>query len=703
MRKHKAHQIQVAGFEEAESLSNDEKFRKAMEAAPLAMLKVDQKGTILFANQSALDLFGYEKQELLNKPVETLLPDELRHLHKQHLQNFSRKPDNRRMAKDRDLFGQHKDGSLIYLQIGLTPLNFTGDHQILVTIHDISDQKRFEEPQAQLNTEREERINESERQRCAALKLAQDAERARLRAEAAEQRLAKVASDLALFKSTQSRKTIKHRLNGFHLRNMIRCGNQIRRLSIKRRSLDGVADEIVEFFDQHFIDHDNNKAFSCIRFFRTQAFATLTQKQKTFLLKDTTDIGQDEMCLVQCGFVCKDKAEDITSDTFGIHGDLPQHFAAPLSSNNSKNPIPLLQAMLCYLGHNSRLTGKTLNQEEWMIGNKYPGYVSLISRTPAGTPADDHPSTLIGLGGVLIDEQLFLMIAQANTHISEETFMLLSHLNLSIKLSLLPLCAHEDRTIEQIKTVQTLLQRTQNLVIDQENRLRLTMEQLEYTNAELDQFAYIASHDLQAPLHGISNLADFLLEDLQDTIPEDSRNDLLMLKSRTGRMKKLLKDLLEYARVGHQHPNFEELSIKEVVNDILILFEIPRTFTVHVPEELPVIRSPRTIMDLIFRNLIGNALKHHDRESGRIEITCVKVGRMFELGVKDDGPGIDPAYHEQIFNVFNTLKPRDQVEGSGMGLAIVEKTVQHYGGTMSLDSEKGKGAHFKFTWPQKCG
>lgn len=79
------------------------------------------------------------------------------------------------MAKDRDLFGQHKDGSLIYLQIGLTPLNFTGDHQILVTIHDISDQKRFEEAQAQLNTEREERINESERQRCAALKLAQDA------------------------------------------------------------------------------------------------------------------------------------------------------------------------------------------------------------------------------------------------------------------------------------------------------------------------------------------------------------------------------------------------------------------------------------------------------------------------------------------------------------------------------------------------
>ena len=121
----------------------------------------------------------------------------------------------------------------------------------------------------------------------------------------------------------------------------------------------------------------------------------------------------------------------------------------------------------------------------------------------------------------------------------------------------------------------------------------------------------------------------------------------------------------------------------------------------QVPEDLPTIHAPRIVMELIFRNLIGNAIKHHDREDGRIEITSSEKGDMIEFGVKDDGPGIDPTYHAQAFKVFNTLKPRDQVEGSGMGLAIVEKTILHYGGSITLDSEEGKGAHFKFTWPKR--
>ena len=699
MDQHSENPLKNPALGKTEILSNDERFRKAMEAAPLAMLKVNQRGIIQFANQSALMLFGYAEQELLNRPVEMLIPEEFRQKHGDYRVDFSKHPNNRRMAKGRELYGQHKDGSLIFLQIGLTPLQIDEDHQILVTIHDITDQKRFLKAQTELNAEREERIKESERQRKAALKLAQDAERARLRAEAAEQRLAAVATELALFKAPENKDIIKHSLSAFHLKDMMICGNQIRSLISKTKSLDEVAEEITRFFELRFKNSDGGNEFSCVRFFRTQAFGQLSYDQMSFIRKTNAQVSQKEICLTLCasrGEPLTDVDHSSTIDSL-LH-ELDSHFATPFFPRAEVESMPLVEHMLNHLYQRNQ-PDKKLAPEVWHVESDSPDYLTLMSPFPSEAPIAHSTGTTIGLGGKLIGDQAFLLVAWSKTPIKPETFKLLSHLNLSIKLALLPLMKHKDRTVEQIKTVHRLLERKQNLVIHQEARLRDTMKQLRLTNAELDQFAYVASHDLQAPLHGISNLADFLLEDLQDSIPEASRQDLIMLKSRTGRMKNLLNDLLEYARVGHQNPNYEDLFLSEVITHVIALFDIPASFAIHVPEDLPTIRGPRIIFELLFRNLIGNAVKHHDRDDGKIEITYAESNGMHELGVKDDGPGIDPQYHKQAFKVFNTLKPRDQVEGSGMGLAIVEKTVRHYGGDIQLDSAAGKGSHFKFTWP----
>lgn len=363
--------------------------------------------------------------------------------------------------------------------------------------------------------------------------------------------------------------------------------------------------------------------------------------------------------------------------------------------------MPVLNVLLDHI-YKDTLSGEAeLDSQQWHVVHDYPGYVSIISTDAANETTIASTEPTIGFAGKLIGNHYFLMIAKSNINISLETFALISHLKPSIKLALLPFYNHTEATIEQINTVHYILQRKQELVIHQESKLRETMAQLQRSNEELDQFAYIASHDLQAPLHGITNLADFLIEDLLDSIPENSRKDLELLKNRTNRLKKLLQDLLEYARVGHQHPKLERISLHEVIqNDVVDLFEIPDTFVIDVPEDLPVIKAPRTAMELIFRNLIGNAIKHHDRQDGRIEITFSMQGGYYQLGVKDDGPGIDPKYHQQAFKVFQTLKPRDQVEGSGMGLAIVEKTIGHYGGKIILDSSEGHGSHFMFTWPK---
>jgi PAS domain S-box-containing protein len=223
---------------------------------------------------------------------------------------------------------------------------------------------------------------------------------------------------------------------------------------------------------------------------------------------------------------------------------------------------------------------------------------------------------------------------------------------------------------------------------------------LERSNRELDQFAYVATHDLKAPLRAIDHLAQWIAEDAGDALPDKSREDLSQLQQRVGRMARLLDSLLAYARIGRSECEIEVINLERLLQDTLALFEIPETFTVSVDVDLPTFQAPKVPIELVLRNLIGNALKHHDRTDGRLEIFGRDLGDRVELIVVDDGPGIAQEYHAQIFRIFQTLKPRDELEGCGMGLALVKKTVDHHGGTIHVESEVKQGARFRLTWPK---
>ena len=178
---------------------------------------------------------------------------------------------------------------------------------------------------------------------------------------------------------------------------------------------------------------------------------------------------------------------------------------------------------------------------------------------------------------------------------------------------------------------------------------------------------------------------------------------MALLRGRVQRMEKLLDDLLAYSRVGRASDSrFDEVvNGRTLVEDILLLLSPPANFTVRVLpgfEDVEVCRMP---IQQVLYNLIGNAIKHHDKPAGLIEIGVEDVGEMYRFTVRDDGSGIPPGFHEQVFKMFQTLKPRDQVEGSGMGLAFVKKTVGYFGGEVSLASEEGAGAAFAFTWPKQ--
>lgn len=232
-----------------------------------------------------------------------------------------------------------------------------------------------------------------------------------------------------------------------------------------------------------------------------------------------------------------------------------------------------------------------------------------------------------------------------------------------------------------------------------EQRVRLRTAELERSNEELDQFAYVASHDLKAPLRHIDQLATWIVEDAGLVLPAVSQKHLSQLRQRVKRMERLLDDLLTYARIGRTDGEAEEVAVSALLDDIIYLLA-PPTGLVIEKGEMPTLHTVRTPLALVFRNLLGNAIKHHHQPTqGLIRILGKAQGDFVKFYIQDNGPGIEPQYHERIFGMFQTLQSRNQNEGSGMGLAIVKKAVEQQGGTIAIESARDQGTTFSFTWP----
>jgi signal transduction histidine kinase len=225
-------------------------------------------------------------------------------------------------------------------------------------------------------------------------------------------------------------------------------------------------------------------------------------------------------------------------------------------------------------------------------------------------------------------------------------------------------------------------------------------DQLRRTNEELEQFAYIASHDLKAPLRGIDNLAKWIVEDISDVMTDDAREKMELLRGRVSRLEMLLEDILQYSRAGRIADEPVEIKTGDLIQQIIEDRPPPDGFRIQVPANMPVLVSSHTPLEQVFMNLISNACKHHDRKEGAIKIEAFDRGVFYEFAVEDDGPGIPPQFHDRVFKMFQTLKPRDDKESSG--LSIVKKLVEWQGGRVWIVSEPGRrGAAFHFLWPKK--
>jgi signal transduction histidine kinase len=246
-------------------------------------------------------------------------------------------------------------------------------------------------------------------------------------------------------------------------------------------------------------------------------------------------------------------------------------------------------------------------------------------------------------------------------------------------------------------------QRTAQLLDQSEALTRDLMrreEQLKASNTELDNFAYVASHDLRSPLRAIDNLAQWIEEDCAQVLPDTSKQHFDLLRSRVKRMEQLLEDLLAYSRVGRLESPVEQLSLADVVTEAIDLVNVPEACTVSVTGTMPSLTSRRVPLRQVIQNLISNAVKYNDKDRGEVVFSVDDVDDDFvEFSVSDNGPGIAPEYHEKIFSLFTTLQSRDDVESSGMGLAIVRKVIKSKRGSITLDSAEGRGSRFTVRWP----
>jgi PAS domain S-box-containing protein len=232
-----------------------------------------------------------------------------------------------------------------------------------------------------------------------------------------------------------------------------------------------------------------------------------------------------------------------------------------------------------------------------------------------------------------------------------------------------------------------------------EIRQQELIAELTRINEELNNFAYVSSHDLKSPLRGIDQLATWISEDLGQEIPEETRNHLELMRNRIRRMEMLLDDLLAYSRVGRTSNEMVLINTHELVKNIFELTASTKQIELRINGALPVLRTRKVPLELVLRNLISNAIKHHDKPFGVIEISANLSNEYVEFFVKDDGPGIAPEHQQRVFGMFQTLKPRDDIEGSGIGLALIRKAVEVVGGKVSVESDGKNGCLFCFTWP----
>lgn len=226
------------------------------------------------------------------------------------------------------------------------------------------------------------------------------------------------------------------------------------------------------------------------------------------------------------------------------------------------------------------------------------------------------------------------------------------------------------------------------------------VDELTGANEELRSFAYVVSHDLKAPLRGIGSLANWIAADYADKFNEEGKEHMRLLVQRVHRMGAMIDGILQYSRVGRVKEAVAPIDLQRLLPEVIDLLAPAPGIVVRLETALPIVFAEPARMAQVFHNLVSNAIKYLGKPEGTVRIGCIDGGPAWRFYVADDGPGIEARHFDKIFQLFQTLAPRDRVESTGVGLALVKKIVEMYQGSVWVESTPGEGATFWFTFPR---
>ncbi|MBM4024886.1 MAG: hypothetical protein FJ280_05680 [Planctomycetes bacterium] len=232
---------------------------------------------------------------------------------------------------------------------------------------------------------------------------------------------------------------------------------------------------------------------------------------------------------------------------------------------------------------------------------------------------------------------------------------------------------------------------------DLNEELRRTVGRLDAANNDLKGFLRVAAHDLKAPIRAVGTLVDWIRDDCQDRISASSQTNLDLLGNRAARLSRHMDRILEYADIAADNSRARPVDLHGLVHEIIAEIDPPPGIDMVVEDELPVVLADRTRMTQVFENLLRNAVRYMGKPTGSVRVGCVREDDLWRFHVSDTGPGIEERFFSKIFAMFQTLSPRDEVEATGMGLTIVKRIVELYGGVISVQSVVGQGTTFTFT------
>ena len=626
---------------------SEEKFKGLLEAAPDAMVIVNEKGKIVLINKQTEKLFAYTKEELIGKPVEILIPAAFRDKHANYRTQYMESPKVRSMGVGLELFAVRKDGTQIPVEISLSPVVTEEGTLISASVRDITERKKSEE-------------------------------RIRFLASIADNIQDPVISSDNDFRITRWNLAAEKLLGWKNDEVIGKATTEILKIVYPAETPEQIQKSFRErdFWQGEVIYHTKSgKKINVLTTTSHLKDAIGNVTGNLVLARDITERKKIEAALSKLNEELEERVKERTEEIYKNE----QRFRNTLE--NMLEGIQIIGFDWKYIYVNDAMARHGKYSKEEFIGHtvmeKYPGIeqteifkvyqrclnerVSIHLENEFTFP--DKTKGWFELSFQPVPEGLFI---------------------LSVDIT--------DRKIAEEKII--------TLNKELEERVIQRTEQLKKSNEELEAFSYSVSHDLRAPLRGIIGFTSILEEDYTSKLDDEGKRITAIIKKNTSKMGQLIDDLLAFSRMGRQELIKATVDINKMVGDIIADQSLNNEKTKWIIHSLPNAIADINTLQQVWVNLISNAVKYsRNAESPKIEIGAIEENYSTTFFVKDNGVGFNEKYKSKLFKVFQRLHTNEEFEGTGIGLAIVEKIVSKHGGKVWAESGLIQGAAFYFSLP----